>query len=93
MGSPPMTHSPPVELPEFPGARLLGDLARGGATWQVFVEVNPGTKPVRGRIHFVTDGHQRSTGWIFLEWSEADLIKRFSDFSALELWRLLESLG
>jgi hypothetical protein len=88
-----MTHAPPAELPELPGARHLGDLARGGLSWQVYFETQTDTKPVRGRIHFVSNGQQRSTGWIFLEWSEADLVKRFHDFSALELWRLLESLA
>ena len=88
-----MTHSPPAELPEVPGARHLGDLARGGTNWQVYFETNTATRPVRGRVHFVSDGQQRSTGWIFLEWSEPDLVKRFHDFSAVELWRLLESLG
>jgi hypothetical protein len=62
-------------------------------SWQVYFETNVTTRPVRGRVHFVTEGMQRSTGWIFLEWSETDLVKRFHDFSALELWRLLESLA
>jgi hypothetical protein len=35
----------------------------------------------------------RSTAWIFVEPSEQDLVRRFQDFSAVELWKLLESLG
>lgn len=88
-----MTHPSMAELPDAPGARLLGDLARGGANWRVYFETRADTMPVRGRVHFVTDGAQRSTGWIFVEWSEQDLLKRFHEFSALELWRLLESLA
>jgi hypothetical protein len=88
-----MTHTSLAELPENPNARLLGDLARGGVTWRVFLEIKADAQPARGRVHFVSENAQRSTGWIFVEWSEADLLKRFHDFSAVELWRLLESLG
>jgi hypothetical protein len=88
-----MTHLSPAELPDVPGARHLGDLARGGATWRVFFESRADAQPARGRVHFVGEGGQRSTGWIFVEWSEQDLLKRFQEFSALELWRLLESLA
>jgi hypothetical protein len=35
----------------------------------------------------------RSTGWIFVEWTEADILARFGEFSAAELWLLLDSLG
>jgi hypothetical protein len=88
-----MTHTSVADLPDIPGARLLGDLARGGVTWRVYLESKADTQPARGRVHFVSDGLQRSTGWIFVEWSEPDLLKRFHEFSALELWRLLESLA
>ncbi len=84
--------SSPLELPEHPGARHLGDLARGETAWRVYLESHSGPPPVRGRIHFVSAGATRSTGWIFVEWSEADLVRRFHDFSAVELWKLLESL-
>jgi len=89
----PMTYSPPTELPDVPGARHLGDLARGGATWRVFFETRLDSKPAKARVHFVTNGEQRSTGWIFVEYSEQDLLRRFQEFSAIELWRLLESLA
>jgi hypothetical protein len=36
---------------------------------------------------------QRSTGWIFSEWSDADIVHRFNEFSAAELWLLLDSLA
>ena len=88
-----MTHSPPVDLPDVPGAHHLGDLSRSGITWRVYVEVDAAARPVKGRIHFVSVSGQRSTGWIFMEYSEPDLLKRFHEFSALELWKILESLA
>jgi hypothetical protein len=89
-----MTTSP-LDLPDFPGARHLGDLARGETAWRVYLETHPGEHPARGRIHFVSgsDAATRSTGWIFVEPSDQDLLRRFQDFSAVELWKLLESLG
>ncbi|PYP42174.1 MAG: hypothetical protein DMD43_03925 [Gemmatimonadetes bacterium] len=85
--------SSPLEHPEPAGARHVGDLARGEAAWRVFLEAPPGGPPVRGRIHFVSRDAIRTTGWIFVEPSEQELARRFHDFSALELWKLLESLG
>jgi hypothetical protein len=82
-----------VDMPEHPGARHLGDLARGGTSWRVYLETHPSAQPSRGRIHFVSTDTTRSTGWIFVEPSEQDLVRRFQDFSAVELWKLLESLG
>jgi len=38
-------------------------------------------------------GVQRSTGWIFSEWSDTDIVNRFNEFSAAELWLLLDSLA
>jgi hypothetical protein len=35
----------------------------------------------------------RSTGWIFAEWTDADIVNRFNEFSAAELWLLLDSLA
>ena len=88
-----MTHTSAVDLPEVPGAFHVGDLARGGVTWKVYLETQTGVLPMKGRVHFVTSTGQRSTGWVFIEMSEADLMGRFQQFSALELWRLLESLA
>ena len=85
--------SSPLELPEYPGARHLGDLARGETLWRVYLETPQEGGPVRGRVHFVSSDATRSTGWIFVESSEQDLLRRFQDFSAVELWKLLESLG
>jgi len=45
-----------------------------------------------GRVHFVSPDNARATGWIFLEWSEQDVLHRFNEFSPIELWKLLESL-
>jgi hypothetical protein len=88
-----MSQSSAPELGPVPGAQHLGDLARGGKTWRVFFETKLDTRPVKGRVHFVTESGQRSTGWIFIEPTEADLMRRFQDFSAIEWWRLLESLA
>jgi hypothetical protein len=85
--------SPPIELPQHPGVRLLGDLARGETSWRVYLEAHQGAPPIRARVHFVSAEATRSTGWIFVESSEQDLVRRFQDFSAVELWKLLESLG
>jgi hypothetical protein len=60
----------------------------------VFLETRPGDQPARGRVHFVAiGGETRSTGWIFVEPSDQELMRRFHEFSAVELWKLLESLG
>jgi hypothetical protein len=44
-------------------------------------------------VHFLQGELTRSSAWILLEWSEQDILQRFNEFSAVELWRLLESLG
>jgi hypothetical protein len=85
--------SSPLDLPDHPGARHLGDLARGEAAWRVYLETQSAGPPARARIHFVSGEATRSTGWIFVEPSDQDLVRRFQDFSAVELWKLLESLG
>jgi hypothetical protein len=91
MGQP---HQPvPAALPEAPLARHLGDLGRGDERWQVFLETRPQGKTVGGRVHFLQGDQSRSSAWILLEWSEQDVLHRFNEFSAVELWRLLESLG
>jgi hypothetical protein len=85
--------SSPLELPNHPWARHLGDLARGETSWRVFLETIPGELPSRGKVHFVSDDATRSSGWIFVESSEQEVLRRFQEFSAVELWKLLESLG
>ena len=47
----------------------------------------------QGRLHFVEGPRHKSTGWIFREWTEQDIVDRFSEFSPIELWKILESLG
>ncbi len=88
-----MNQSSASELAPVPGAQHLGDLARGGTNWQVYFETQLTTRPVKGRVHFVTEAGRRSTGWIFVEPTEVELLHRFQDFSAIEWWRLLESLA
>lgn len=80
-------------LPEAPAAHHLGDLARSDRRWNVYLETRSAGDTVAGRLHFVEGDLRRSTTWIFLESTEADILNRFGDFSPVELWRLVESLG
>jgi len=84
----------------FPGqerSKHMGELKRGEDRWDVYIEtqsdadVGPGA--VRGRVHFVSGDRQRTTSWIFLEWSEREIQERFGEFSAIELWHFVEALG
>jgi len=91
MGQP--QHPLPAALPEAPTARHLGDLARADERWQVYLETRTQGRTVSGRVHFVRPEQTRTSAWILLEWSEQDVVSRFNEFSAVELWRLVESLG
>lgn len=76
-------------------ARQMGELARGDSRWDVLLETvtDPSVDAIRGRIHFISGNTHRLSGWIFLEWVERDVETRFAEFSAQELWNLLDSLG
>ena len=83
----------------FPGqerVKHMGELKRGDERWEVFIEMQPdaeiGPGAVRGRLHFLSGGRRRSTAWVFLEWSEREVQDRFGEFSAVELWHVLETL-
>jgi hypothetical protein len=99
MGSPrvPATFAVPDAAP----ARLLGELQRAGVQWEVLLETRPhpraepGRGPLQGRLHFVRGdaGERRATGWIFVAWGEQEMLGRFAEFSAVELWKLLDSLA
>jgi hypothetical protein len=73
----------------------MGELTRGESRWDVLLESadDRALGALRGRIHFVSGNTHRISGWIFLEWAEQDVAKRFAEFSAQELWNLLGSLG
>ena len=75
--------------------RQMGELARADNRWDVLLEtVSDGSiDAIRGRIHFVSGNTHRLSGWIFLEWTERDIDERFTEFSAQELWTLLDSLS
>ena len=81
----------------FPGrdrSRHMGELKRGDQRWDVFLELQPDADlgAVRGRIHFVASGGaRRSTGWVFLEWHEKEILDRFGEFSAVELLQFVEA--
>jgi len=75
-------------------ARSMGDLTRGEDRWDVVLETVKDTEGViRGRIHFICGNNHRLSGWIFLEWQDKDVEERFAEFSAQELWNLLDSLS
>jgi hypothetical protein len=76
-------------------ARQMGELQRGESRWVVLIECarDDEVGALRGRIHFVSGVLHRLSGWIFLEWSARDIETRFNEFSAQELWNLLDSLG
>lgn len=84
-----------------PAGRVLGALQRGDIQWDVLLETRPHPRaegargPLQGRLHFVRDDGDavRSTGWIFVEWGDTEMLVRFSQFSAVELWHLLDSLA
>jgi len=72
----------------------MGELKRGQYRWDVFLELRPDADlgATRGRIHFVGDGSQKTTGWVFLEWHEKDVMERFGEFSAVELLQFVEAI-
>ncbi len=84
---------PPVPAPEVPTARHLGDLVKSETRWSVFLETRLVGTLAQGRLHFVEGPRTKSTGWIFREWTEQDIIQRFNEFGAVELLKILESLG
>ncbi|MDJ0766971.1 MAG: hypothetical protein QNJ97_28615 [Myxococcota bacterium] len=75
-------------------ARQAGELTRGDSRWDVLLETakDADLGAVRGRIHFISGKTHRLSSWMFLEWAEKDVEKRFSAFSAQDLWNLLKSL-
>ncbi len=85
-------------LASFPWAARahhMGELKRADERWEVYLEqqADPDGRPVRGRLHFVNGERHRQSAWIFLEWTEREMRERFVEFSAVELWKLFESLG
>ncbi|HTT67134.1 MAG TPA: hypothetical protein VMF70_03830 [Gemmatimonadales bacterium] len=79
----------------MPGALHLGQLARAGARWEVYLqsEPHPDVGAIRGRLHFVSLDRHRATAWIFLEWTAKEVVDRARQFSAVELWSFLEALA
>jgi hypothetical protein len=72
----------------------MGELKRGPSRWDVYLELEPDREleAVRGRIHFVGEGNRKTTGWVFLERQERDIVERFGEFSAVELLQFVESI-
>jgi hypothetical protein len=84
------------QLRLFPGvgSKRMGELRRGAASWDVFLECESdrANAATRGRIHFVAGGRTRTSAWIFLEWTVRDVEERFHEFAASELWGLVEGI-
>jgi hypothetical protein len=85
------------QLRLFPGvgSKRMGELRRGAASWDVFLECESdrANGATRGRIHFVAGGCTRTSAWIFLEWTARDVEERFLEFGAGELWGLVEGIA
>ncbi len=56
-------------------------------------EPSPDIGAIRGRLHFTSGERRRTTAWIFLEWTEKEVLDRARGFSARELWAFLEGLS
>jgi hypothetical protein len=92
---PPYIHNSMTQ--PFPGAeraKHMGELRRGDAQWDVYLEAQADQDlgAVRGRLHFLAQTRHKATGWIFLERQERDIQDRFGEFSAVELWHFVESI-
>lgn len=76
-------------------ARQMGELVRGESRWDVLLEIarDEEVGALRGRMHFVSGNRHCLSGWIFLEWAAKDIEARFAEFSAQELWNLLDSIS
>ena len=88
-----LEYSSPAPIPDAPSARHLGDLARNQVRWSVYLETRTEGNMAQGRVHFLEGSRRRATGWVFREWTEKDIHERFAEFSPIELWKILESLG
>jgi hypothetical protein len=82
-----------LPIPDAPAARHLGDLERSHARWSVYLETRTAGSLAQGRLHFLEGNRHKSTGWIFREWTEQEIVARFNDFGPIELWKILESLS
>ena len=97
----PSRNTPGPAPTDAPLGRTLGELERGDSRWTVYLETRPHPRgaglrhnTLQGRLHFVdnADTH-RTSGWIFAEWTDTDIVNRFNELSAAELWLLLDSLA
>jgi hypothetical protein len=81
--------------PWAPHARMMGELRKGEIHWDVYLESLKDADGglVRGRVHFVAGDRHRESAWIFVELTDREIVERFNEFSDVELWSLMESLG
>ncbi len=80
--------------PGMAGAMPLRRLARGRATWDVYLEAepHPDIGAIRGRLHFLCDDRHHVSTWIFLEWTEKEVVDRARRFTTGELTAFLDAL-
>ena len=92
LGGAPMDPTP--RYPWLASALPLRQLARGGARWDVLLqaEPHPDVGAIRGRLHFLSNDRHYATTWIFLEWTEKEVVDRARRFSTGELWTFLDGL-
>jgi hypothetical protein len=85
---------PSPRYPWLATAVPLRHLARGGSRWDVYLQVepHPDVGAIRGRLHFLAADRHHATAWIFLEWTEKEVVDRARRFSAGELWSFLDAL-
>ena len=91
-----MTETPRPPYGWAQHATHMGQLKRSEIRWDVYLEMLPDQDDRtlrRGRVHYVAGERHRESAWIFLERTDRDVLDRFNEFSAIELWSLLESLG
>ena len=89
-----MEHRPP-SYAWTERAHQMGQLTRGDVRWEVWLEcrADDDRRSVWGRVHFVAGERHRQSPWIFLEHTEKEVRERFAEFSAVELWSLLDALA
>jgi hypothetical protein len=64
-------------------ATHMGQLARSEIRWDVYLEVvaDQNDKRLRrGRVHFVAGERHRESAWIFLEYTDREILDRFAYF-------------
>lgn len=85
---------PSPRYPGLPAALPLRRLARGGVEWEVLLQAEPHPEipAIRGRLHYLHDERRYATAWIFLEWTEKEVVDRARRFNPADLSSFLDAL-